>query len=165
MNKDRIEGSFDQAKGKVKEVAGKVTGDTKLETEGKADQVKGKVQNTVGGMKDSVKEADRIIRSNRSDVRQNPALPRAGFSRLRALRPLCHFASLGQPTSAITGKWSEIARASRSTKLRTSVAARPAIDAVEPQQRKFRRKGAEAACARRARGSAPRAPSPANTSR
>jgi uncharacterized protein YjbJ (UPF0337 family) len=57
MNKDRIEGSMDQAKGKVKEVAGKVTGDTKLETEGKADQVKGKVQNTIGGMKDSVKEA------------------------------------------------------------------------------------------------------------
>lgn len=57
MNKDRIEGSYDQAKGKVKEVAGKVTGDTKLETEGKADQVKGKIQNTVGGIKDSVKEA------------------------------------------------------------------------------------------------------------
>ena len=57
MNKDRIEGSYEQAKGKVKEVAGKVTGDTKLETEGKADQIKGKVQNTIGGMKDSVKEA------------------------------------------------------------------------------------------------------------
>ena len=57
MNKDRIEGSFDQAKGKVKEVAGKVTGDSKLETEGKADQVKGKVQNTIGGIKDSIKEA------------------------------------------------------------------------------------------------------------
>lgn len=57
MNKDRIEGSYEQAKGKVKEVAGKATGDTKLETEGKADQVKGKVQNTVGGMKDSVKDA------------------------------------------------------------------------------------------------------------
>ncbi|MDO8875561.1 MAG: CsbD family protein [Pseudolabrys sp.] len=57
MNKDRIEGSYEQAKGKVKEVTGKVTGDTKLETEGKADQIKGKVQNTIGGMKDSVKEA------------------------------------------------------------------------------------------------------------
>jgi uncharacterized protein YjbJ (UPF0337 family) len=57
MNKDRIQGSFDQAKGKVKEVAGKATGDTKLETEGKADQIKGKVQNTIGGMKDTVKEA------------------------------------------------------------------------------------------------------------
>jgi uncharacterized protein YjbJ (UPF0337 family) len=57
MNKDRIEGSTEQAKGKVKEVAGKVTGDSKLENEGKADQVAGKVQNTVGGIKDAVKEA------------------------------------------------------------------------------------------------------------
>ncbi len=57
MNKDRIEGSATQAKGKIKEVAGKVTGDAKLETEGKADQVKGKVQNAVGGMKDTIKEA------------------------------------------------------------------------------------------------------------
>ena len=57
MNKDRIEGSAQQAKGKVKEIAGKVTGDSKLETEGKADQVAGKVQNTIGGLKDTVKEA------------------------------------------------------------------------------------------------------------
>jgi len=57
MNKDRIQGSAEQAKGKVKEVAGKATGDSKLETEGKADQVAGKVQNTVGGIKDTVKEA------------------------------------------------------------------------------------------------------------
>ena len=57
MDKDRIEGSAEQAKGKVKEVAGKVTGDSKLETEGKSDQLKGKVQNTVGGIKDAAKEA------------------------------------------------------------------------------------------------------------
>lgn len=57
MNKDRIEGSFNQAKGKVKEAAGEVTGDAKLQTEGKADQVKGKVQNAVGGAKDKMKEA------------------------------------------------------------------------------------------------------------
>lgn len=57
MNKDRVEGSFEQGKGKVKEVAGKVTGDTKLESEGKAQQVGGKIQNAVGGVKDSVKEA------------------------------------------------------------------------------------------------------------
>lgn len=56
MNKDRIEGSVEQAKGKVKEVAGKVAGDSKLETEGKAQQIAGKVQNTVGGFKDTVKE-------------------------------------------------------------------------------------------------------------
>lgn len=57
MNKDRIEGSYEQAKGKIKETAGKLSGDSKLETEGKAQQVDGKVQNTVGGLKDAVKEA------------------------------------------------------------------------------------------------------------
>jgi uncharacterized protein YjbJ (UPF0337 family) len=57
MNKDRIQGSAEQAKGKVKEVAGKVTGDTKLENEGKADKAAGKIQNTVGGLKDTVKES------------------------------------------------------------------------------------------------------------
>jgi uncharacterized protein YjbJ (UPF0337 family) len=55
MDKDRVEGSIEQAKGKVKEVAGKTTGDSKLETEGKADQVAGKVQNTIGGIKDILK--------------------------------------------------------------------------------------------------------------
>jgi uncharacterized protein YjbJ (UPF0337 family) len=57
MNKDRVDGSLEQAKGKIKEVAGKVTGDSKLETEGKVQQVAGKVQNAVGGFKDTVKEA------------------------------------------------------------------------------------------------------------
>ncbi len=56
MDKDRIEGSLDQAKGKIKEGVGKATGDSKLETEGKADQFTGKVQNTVGGMKDKMRE-------------------------------------------------------------------------------------------------------------
>jgi uncharacterized protein YjbJ (UPF0337 family) len=55
VDKDRIKGSAEQAKGKVKEVAGKVTGDSKLEGEGKADQVKGKVQNTIGGIKDTLR--------------------------------------------------------------------------------------------------------------
>jgi uncharacterized protein YjbJ (UPF0337 family) len=55
MDKDRIEGSAEQAKGKVKEVAGKVTGDKKLEGEGKADQIAGKVQNAIGGIKDTLR--------------------------------------------------------------------------------------------------------------
>ena len=55
VDKDRIKGSAEQAKGKIKEVAGKVTGDAKLESEGKGDQVKGKVQNTIGGIKDAVR--------------------------------------------------------------------------------------------------------------
>ena len=55
MNKDRIQGSAEQGKGKVKEVAGKALGDSKLESEGKGDQVKGKVQNTIGGIKDTLR--------------------------------------------------------------------------------------------------------------
>ena len=55
MDKDRIEGSAKQDKGAVKEVAGKVTGDAKLEAEGKSDKVAGKVQNTVGGVKDTLR--------------------------------------------------------------------------------------------------------------
>ncbi len=57
MDKDRIEGSANQAKGTIKEAAGKVTGDTKLQAEGAADKLKGKVQNAVGGMKDAVRDA------------------------------------------------------------------------------------------------------------
>jgi uncharacterized protein YjbJ (UPF0337 family) len=41
---DRIEGAAKNIGGKVKEAAGKMTGDTKLQAEGKADQVEGKVQ-------------------------------------------------------------------------------------------------------------------------
>ena len=51
MDKDRIKGSAEQVKGKMKEVAGKVTGDSKLESDGMADQVKGKIQNTIGGIR------------------------------------------------------------------------------------------------------------------
>lgn len=57
MDSDRIEGMAKQAKGAVKDVAGKVTGDTKLQAEGKADKAEGKVQNTVGGAKDAVRDA------------------------------------------------------------------------------------------------------------
>jgi uncharacterized protein YjbJ (UPF0337 family) len=55
IDKDRIQGAANQAKGSVKETVGKATGDAKLEGEGKADKVAGKVQNTVGGIKDSLR--------------------------------------------------------------------------------------------------------------
>ena len=55
MDKDRINGSAQQAKGTVKEIAGKVTGDARLESEGKADKVAGKVQNAIGGLKDTLR--------------------------------------------------------------------------------------------------------------
>jgi uncharacterized protein YjbJ (UPF0337 family) len=57
MNKDRIAGAAKQAKGAVKEAAGKALGDSKLTAEGKSDKVEGKIQNAVGGLKDAVKDA------------------------------------------------------------------------------------------------------------
>jgi uncharacterized protein YjbJ (UPF0337 family) len=59
MDKDRINGSLDQAKGASKEAAGKVTGDSKLKAEGEADKAKGKVENAVGGAKDALRESSR----------------------------------------------------------------------------------------------------------
>ncbi len=56
MDEDRIKGAANQAKGSLKEGAGKLTGDSKMEAEGKLDKAAGKVQNTVGGIKDSIRE-------------------------------------------------------------------------------------------------------------
>lgn len=49
--RDRAEGAWDQAKGKAKEVAGKVTGDRKLQAKGKLDQAKGKAKRATGRVK------------------------------------------------------------------------------------------------------------------
>jgi uncharacterized protein YjbJ (UPF0337 family) len=51
---DRVEGSAKKMKGNLKEGAGKVLGDSKLQAEGKADKAEGKIQNAVGGMKDAL---------------------------------------------------------------------------------------------------------------
>ena len=59
MDRDRVEGAAKNIKGKVKEVAGRMTGDAKLKSEGKADQIAGKVQNAVGGVKDAIRDAAR----------------------------------------------------------------------------------------------------------
>jgi uncharacterized protein YjbJ (UPF0337 family) len=55
MDKDRVNGSIDQAKGAIKDAVGKATGDKKLQTEGKVDKLKGKVESAVGGAKDAVR--------------------------------------------------------------------------------------------------------------
>jgi uncharacterized protein YjbJ (UPF0337 family) len=55
MDKDRIEGAAQQTKGALKEAAGKVLGDKKLETDGKADKAAGKVQNAIDGLKDAMR--------------------------------------------------------------------------------------------------------------
>jgi uncharacterized protein YjbJ (UPF0337 family) len=57
MDKDRIKGSVEQAKGSVKEAVGKAAGDAKLEVEGRNEKAAGKVQNAVGGVKDAMRDA------------------------------------------------------------------------------------------------------------
>jgi uncharacterized protein YjbJ (UPF0337 family) len=59
MDKDRIKGAAKEITGKAKTATGKALGDEKLKNEGRADHVKGKVQNTVGGIKDTIRDADR----------------------------------------------------------------------------------------------------------
>lgn len=59
MNKDRVKGMADQAKGSVKEGVGKALGDAKLQAEGKSDKMKGKIENAVGGLKDAVNKDGR----------------------------------------------------------------------------------------------------------
>ncbi len=56
MDKDRVKGSVQQVKGKLKETLGKAVGDAKLEGEGKADKAEGKIRNTIGGAKDAIRE-------------------------------------------------------------------------------------------------------------
>ena len=55
MDRDRVAGSAQQAKGSMKEGVGSVLGDAKLQAEGKLDKAEGKTQNTVGGIKDTLK--------------------------------------------------------------------------------------------------------------
>lgn len=55
IDNDRIAGSAKQAKGKIKELAGTITGDSKLEAEGKGEQLEGKIKNAIGGLKDTLR--------------------------------------------------------------------------------------------------------------
>jgi len=49
--KDKVEGTFHQASGKVKETVGKATDNPKLTAKGQAENLAGKVQSKVGDIK------------------------------------------------------------------------------------------------------------------
>jgi uncharacterized protein YjbJ (UPF0337 family) len=59
MNNDHVKGVAEKGLGKIKEAAGHITGNRKLELEGKVDQVKGSVHNAVGNARDLAKKAFR----------------------------------------------------------------------------------------------------------
>jgi len=57
MNKNQTEGHIDQASGKVKEIAGKITGNKNLEQKGKIQNIGGHIQAGIGDVQKDVKKA------------------------------------------------------------------------------------------------------------
>jgi uncharacterized protein YjbJ (UPF0337 family) len=57
MDREHVKGVADKAKGAIKDTAGKMTGDKKLETEGKMDKAKGDLHNAAGDVKDAFRKA------------------------------------------------------------------------------------------------------------
>ncbi|XAH25746.1 CsbD family protein [Xylophilus sp. GW821-FHT01B05] len=56
MNKNQVEGRAEQAKGKIKELAGKMVGNQRLQGEGLAEQAEGKARAAYGNAKEAVKD-------------------------------------------------------------------------------------------------------------
>ena len=59
---DRAEGTWDKAKGSVKEAAGKATDNEDLEAEGKMDKAKGGAEKAVGKVKDAGHDATESVK-------------------------------------------------------------------------------------------------------
>ena len=57
MNKDQVKGRVNEAKGKIKEVAGVLVGNEKLEAKGKVQRIVGQAQATFGDVKKDVKDS------------------------------------------------------------------------------------------------------------
>ncbi len=57
MDREHIKGAADKAKGAIKDTAGKVTDDKKLQAEGKIDKAKGSAHQAAGDVKDTARKA------------------------------------------------------------------------------------------------------------
>jgi len=62
MDREHVKGAVDKAKGAIKDTAGKLTGDKKLEAEGKVDKAKGDLHNVAGDVKDAVRDASKAAK-------------------------------------------------------------------------------------------------------
>ena len=56
MDRNRVEGAGDKAKGNLKEGLGNLTGDEKLKAEGKMDKAGGSIKSAVGGVADTIRD-------------------------------------------------------------------------------------------------------------
>jgi uncharacterized protein YjbJ (UPF0337 family) len=61
MDKEHLKGATDKAKGALKDAAGKVTGDTKLQAEGKLDKARGAAHNLAGDAKDAARSGAHVV--------------------------------------------------------------------------------------------------------
>jgi uncharacterized protein YjbJ (UPF0337 family) len=57
INKDQVEGRAEEAKGKIKEVVGRVVGNKNLQARGNIQKNAGAVQATVGNVEEDIKKA------------------------------------------------------------------------------------------------------------
>ncbi len=64
MDREHVKGAADKVKGTIKDAAGKVMGDEKLQAEGKLDKAKGAAHNLVGDVKDAAREASENARND-----------------------------------------------------------------------------------------------------
>ena len=59
MDREHVKGAADKAKGAIKDAAGKLTGDKKLQAEGKFDKAKGAARNVAGDVKEAARHASK----------------------------------------------------------------------------------------------------------
>jgi uncharacterized protein YjbJ (UPF0337 family) len=59
MDREHVKGAAEKAKGAMKDAAGKLMGDKKLQAEGKFDKAKGAAHEALGDAKDSAKRAEK----------------------------------------------------------------------------------------------------------
>ena len=77
MNRDTMEGKFDQAKGKAKQAIGEAVGSDRMANSGTADQVKGAAKEAWGSTKDAASaamdDAKKRSAEHKHDVREKIA--------------------------------------------------------------------------------------------
>ena len=61
MDREHVKGAADKAKGAVKDAAGKLMDDKKMQAEGKIDKAKGAAHQTAGDVKDAARQTKEDI--------------------------------------------------------------------------------------------------------
>jgi uncharacterized protein YjbJ (UPF0337 family) len=61
MDREHVKGAFEKAKGSVKETAGKIMDDKKMQAEGKFDKAKGAAHKAAGDVKDRARDAAKDV--------------------------------------------------------------------------------------------------------